>query len=37
MSVTQAALGFVAVNWRLRRFGIRTDGLPTAQRRVRYP
>jgi hypothetical protein len=30
-----AALGFVAVNWRWRRFGIRTDGLPTAQRRVR--
>jgi hypothetical protein len=37
MSVTQAALGFAAVNRRLRRFGMRTDGLPTSQRRVRYP
>jgi hypothetical protein len=34
MSVTHVALGRVTVNWRCRRLGIRTDGLPTDHRRA---
>lgn len=37
MSVPQAVFGRDAVNGRWRRFGIRADGLPTAERRTRYP
>ncbi len=35
MSVTHALLRCVTVNSRFSRFGNRTDGLPTAIRRVR--
>lgn len=34
MFVAQAALRFVGENWRWRRFGVSTTGLPTPQRRV---
>lgn len=35
ISVTQALFRRVTVNWRLSRLGIRTEGFPTDQRRMR--
>ena len=34
--MTQARFGRVTVNWRFSTFGIKTEGLPTDIRRVRY-